>query len=753
MKLYEKIIIPIIIALAILQCCDITTTIGYFELGMSLLSLSYFLAGYWLFNFNKIKKIPFLSIFSGIVFGISLFLLLFQIIGKINIPIQLKVFPIPIILFSLILGIYLLLKLKGKSKSVSKPIKFIFIRSLIIAIILSFFAYTPLNFKPFNKIIYGLNNGDTSLQLYLSVYSDIEEYQKAIEKTDYDEAILKAQSINRLAVKWFYEHREVIGYETVFIDFSQYFLYEAYYYKANDQYGSNNFAKALPYYLQADSIANNIVSPPQEKNDECLIFNTGYIPNNLHEQRMNLFSRIGQCYGKMRMMEESGIWYQKAINQCKELYGDSATTQLNFITESLSNMFFENELYSEAKAGYLSVCSFYLKDTINVENRKQLIKSYNNLANTYLYEFSFDTAYSCAQVAIHFNVEKTTQYCWSLQTQAIALSFLGKYEKAKDMAEDSYECYKLKLDDPIAHANSELLLVQINTELAKYDEAQKYLERGIKYFTENNLEINLYAGFIVAQAKIHDIQSEYMLAMEEYSKALKIYKKNQEPEIRLVTILSRMGVIAVELSDFEKAKGYLNSTLLIFENAGIKDSFSIHYFPAVADIAYLEYSLGNLKQANKYYKQILDQRENSNVNPSVIASALNGQGLVETNLKNYRLADSLFSQSLEIYQNVFSQNNPQVALILLNYAELNILKGELELAEKRLNQSLEINSLFFNKNHIVFGDIYAALGTLELKKKNKIQAKEYFEKALNIYRSKFDEKHWKIEATKRKIGK
>jgi len=65
---------------------------------------------------------------------------------------------------------------------------------------------------------------------------------------------------------------------------------------------------------------------------------------------------------------------------------------------------------------------------------------------------------------------------------------------------------------------------------------------------------------------------------------------------------------------------------------------------------------------------------------------------------------------------------------------------------------LTIDKQFFKSDHDIFADIFVALGDLAKKQGEKEVAQDNYKKALDIYKKKFNEGHWKILATQRKLN-
>jgi tetratricopeptide (TPR) repeat protein len=91
------------------------------------------------------------------------------------------------------------------------------------------------------------------------------------------------------------------------------------------------------------------------------------------------------------------------------------------------------------------------------------------------------------------------------------------------------------------------------------------------------------------------------------------------------------------------------------------------------------------------------------------------------------------------------------AIVYLNYGNLCIQEGKFAEAEEKINKTLTIDKQFFKSDHNIFADIYVAFGDIAKKKGQKEIANDNYKKAFDIYKKNFNDEHWKIIATQRKL--
>ena len=200
MTIYERSLLIFFAVTLTLQCFDFPGIPFLFVLSSVILIASYFFGGYLLFNSEKNER-HLIPIFSGIAFSTSLFVFCIRI--KLNEVDNSYFFLIPNELLFISLGVYLFIKRKYEIDF--KPIKSIFMRSMILVILTSFFVYVPINFKPHRKIIYALNNGNHKLQSYLLMFDYTDIADEAYENGDYEKEIEYALKANKAGKDWLRE--------------------------------------------------------------------------------------------------------------------------------------------------------------------------------------------------------------------------------------------------------------------------------------------------------------------------------------------------------------------------------------------------------------------------------------------------------------------------------------------------------------------------------------------------------------------
>ena len=184
MKIYEKIILILFLLSLCFKIFNVPEAIILYSLSSILIIFSYFFGGFFMFNFDEPKKY-FLPIFSGVAFTLSFIALRWCFSLSIDKTTYFFLIPNEVLFISL--AIYLFLKRKTEIKFLS--IKGLFNRSLVLLLLTSFFAYIPITFRPYRKILYVLNNDNLNRQRNLLMFDYRQLYDEAKEAGNCDKEI------------------------------------------------------------------------------------------------------------------------------------------------------------------------------------------------------------------------------------------------------------------------------------------------------------------------------------------------------------------------------------------------------------------------------------------------------------------------------------------------------------------------------------------------------------------------------------
>ncbi len=766
MKRYEKILtITVAVVFGMQLLPNFVGKASLFALSTWLLALSYLIGGYWLFN-PKENRNFFLPITAGIAFAVSIIAIPFII----RLILNNTYYFFPILNGLLCIGLTAYLINNRKTEKVTINIKNIFIRAVIILAISSFFTYTPNSFKPFRKVLIALNNGNEYLVNNLLMFDYSEECEDALDKGDCDRAIefaLKAnksgkiwlgitdtekqntsttsEQLNNLiedsttklspeveiAIKAFTNQNDLSRISGTYIN-----LYKAYKCKADGEYDNIKFNEALLNY----QIAHKYLTDCDHKSKYWSIEKSWSLTN------------IALCYKNIHKYSLADSFYVSAINNYKSV-NDTIDNGLARLYSHYAFSLSDQLQFEYSNNLFLAANAILRKDTANIDNRKDLVTNYNELAKNYLQQDSLKNAVFFLKRAMKFSNKNEESSCATSLYYGICLYKLNEYQRSDSTLKTCLQCYESKPKNNrqnIAECN--LLLSQVNIALAKFDDARKYVKNGIEITTKNyGTNSSRYADYLKVLAHLNKIVGDYSISEKQYNQVIEIYTEELgKQNTKVPQVFSGLADLEIILSKLNSAKAHSDSSL------SIASSFLPLTYPSITNLlneaAYINYCLGLYGSADTLYRKVIRINNNYDLNTdAATAIAFNGLGLIETAKRNYLKADSLFQKSLVLHKKLFTDNNPLTALVYLNFGSLCILDGRLSEAEERINMALKIDKVFFKSDHDIFADIFVALGDLSKEENHNDSAKDYYQKALNIYKKKFNDDHWKVIATGRKL--
>jgi tetratricopeptide (TPR) repeat protein len=736
MRKYEKFIIGIFIFTIAVQLTPLPNIKNIlFWFSIMLLALSYLFGGYNLFKSGNSNK--YVSIIAGFSFFTSLIIL--PSIIRLEFFSTYKFYPVFNIFFFIALSIYILIKRKSKDKI--KDVRSTYIRSAIILIIVSFFCYSPVHFKPYRQIIILLNNGNIPLIGNMEMFNYTNKFDKAIKENDCEQAIYYAEKANQAGKTWLGITQEDIESSENISDFGHISgtydnLYTAYNCKANAYFDNNAYIKALKYYKSA---YNSLY--------EC-----DYYSSYWQEERAISSNIIGLCYKKLQNYEYADSFFIMAIRN-HEIGQNIQNRTLAFFYSNYAESLAEQFQYDYSNSLYNYSNEILLSDLNKTKNDIDLIDNYLCIVKNDIQTDSLNEAVAILEALFKLTAANSKSLATSKLYYGLVLSKRSNYLQANEALNQSLEIFTKILEPTDQNiAENHLAIAQINIALANYDLAKINLATGMEITIKNfGNQSARYANYLKTDAHLDKVIGNYKSSEQKLNQVLTIYNTEYgKRNSHLPEVLAGLADVEIVLAKYNSAKNHSDSSIAIASN---HFSFEI---PGVTNLinntAYINYHLGLYRMADSLYRSSIAINNNYKLQSSTqTAIALNGLGLLKTNSKEYTTADSLFTKSIQLHKIIFTENHPLTAIVYLNYSVLKIKENKLQIAKEILNKSLEINKNFFSKEHDVYADIYVSFGDIAKQEKQRNIAKDYYQKALNIYLAKFELNHIKVLLVKDKL--
>ena len=519
-------------------------------------------------------------------------------------------------------------------------------------------------------------------------------------------------------------------------------FFQSYFGLIQNNFQAGNYQKVLDY--------NELIQTPMEiwYGDSC-------------KQEAMVMTMVAGVYQHEEKYNIADSLYIEALNIYKH-YFKSKNLYYSSTLQLLANSYREQYYYKDAIDLYESVIYLLQKDTSNYTSSKQSeeakfiiensIASANaEMAWTYSLNQNYDTAMIIFERALATESFKNHKnYPTTLTRFAYNTLYKGNYKKAKERmivaVQTALEAFG-EIDYDYLYALEGLN--SINTTLAEYNEAEKGCIRAISLLNKITDQKNDYcASLIFSLGQVKYNQAAYDSSLMLFNQALKYTSENT---LQYADILVSLSGLNGDLINYNEAYSQAKQASKIANDYFEKEDspFMAKY---LRNEAYVNYLLGEYIKADKLYQKCYSiDTTNGNEDKISFAATLNGIGLIKTERNDFKVADTLFNNSLKIYQNKIGINNPNYATVLYNRAYLRLKQKKYNEAEDLFNESLSIIGQTVNDRHDKVADNYTGLGEIKLKQKDYETALDYFEKAYLIYKDKFGDEHNKVTLTSKYI--
>lgn len=463
------------------------------------------------------------------------------------------------------------------------------------------------------------------------------------------------------------------------------------------------------------------------------------------------------------------------LEQNKKILDPMATILEKYIESLL-----DKEDFTRLKA-ILSHCDTFLKhkNILNDEMQTNLEASLGAM----VYHVSYDTK-KISQM-LENSIAKLRQsskgnYALKARTMTFLADLyrkLGYYEKAENLLQESLVLYTSNSKRTLEEAYSLASFGLLYQTTSNYQKAKELLERSIaiyKTYPENKIGLaraSAYLGLTYANL------GNYHEAINFLEKSKEIYKNHPNSYYRLPWVLTYIGDIYRKIGDYEKAEQSLQESLAIHTTYGIQDNY-IDRLRVSAYLGIVYGEIGNYKQAinyidkslqgyKEYYAKGFDRiwtmahlaeiyrflgnytkaqilledclvihSDNIKTHSIDIREAwlLAKLGTIYNDLGNYMEAWKIITRSVNVYKELYGNNNIKTAKTLFRLAEVyKSLEQPLE-AIKIFEECLTQYKKIYGDNHIKTANLMNSLASAHLMNNDFTKAEMWLNKALNIFK-------------------
>lgn len=677
----------------------------------SILSTCYIIGGFYFFNFQKNK----LNILVGVILGSALGIFTFTLWLPVSI-FRRTLVSINIIFSILLIGLWIY-----KKNDFNKKLKFLFLRSITIAVFTSFFAFSSVHFNAYRSLLLRMLTPDSSLSNNLLMFEKIDKYEEYMNLKEYKLAIIKANEAILCGKKW-------KNYDTLYYqDFSgtYKFLSNAYIDNGNAFFNKDDFKNALSNYIKADSVLTHKEHKPKYvKSTE----------SDIYWNRYNLLL----TYNKLLDYHN----YDSQLDYLVDNYfkvKDTFDIDYHHILKNASNNYYTRSYYSDAIG--LNKASLIILNQDSINNINSFKDTYVRLIKNYLITDSTKTAKTYLKKYGKITSNNDCRYLF----YKIRILQKENIKEALEVAKKTCECFEQE-KKPSSLFFSNLLLLKLELENSNYKNFEKQIEITQKLISQTDNKRYNQSFVDELLGYYNSIKGNYIDSKKYYLKALN-NPKNFE-EVQKNSIKLKIAQINDEL-DINYDKNNLNLSIL---------NFLSNYETTYPSTTAFHNGIGNIntgfnsKLSDSIFKVTIECHKNFGINKSPkLGVAYNGLATNHLHRKNYKKADSLYTIAIKKLDDFYGKQKNVNQLICYS----NIIESKLN--QKKYKEGLD----FLKKAHLTKINCFikevtiydAYLLNLEgdlIKYNDKNKSVEKYNQALDIARIYFNDNHRFIKILKNK---
>jgi hypothetical protein len=716
MKKSEKILIIVILSLFIgllIFGHPFTTPL---LISTSILSICYIVGGFYFFNYQNNKDK--LLLLAGIILGAALAVFTFTLWFPITI--FRKILVSTNIIFSIVLvGLWIY-----KKDNFNKKLKYIFFRSIAIAVFTSFVTFSSVHFNIYRNLLLRMLTPDSSRSNNLLMFEKIDAYKGLMNSKKYDLAIVKANEAILYGKKW-------KAYDTLYYQYfsgTYEFLSDALIAYGDDFFTKNDFKNALSNYIKADSILNHKEHKPKYVKS---------IESKIYWNRYNLFL----TYNKLLDYDNYDSEFDYLIANYLKVK-DTFDIDYYHILKNASNNYYTRSYYSDAIVLNKISLGILKQDSVNNINSYKstyvrLIKNYlitdsTKIAKTYLKKYGKITSNNdCIYLFYKTRI---------LQEEDI--------KEALEIAKKTCECFEDE-NKPSSLFFSKLLLLKLELENSNYKNFKKQIKITQDLISKTKNKGSNQSFIDELLGSYNTIKGNYIDSKKYYLKALNNPKNVQE--VKKNGLELKIAQINDEL-DIKYDKNSINLKII---------NFLSEYETNYPSTTIFHNDLGNInigfntKLSDSIFKVTIECLKNFGISKSSkLGIAYNGLATNQFHLKKYKKADSLYTIAIKKLNDFYGkQTNVNQLICYSNIIELKLKQKKYDEGFDFLEKARLTKINCFNKEVTIYDAYLLNLegDIIKGNKKDKYLSTEKYKLALDIAKNYFDDKHRFIKELKNKI--
>jgi CHAT domain-containing protein len=248
---------------------------------------------------------------------------------------------------------------------------------------------------------------------------------------------------------------------------------------------------------------------------------------------------------------------------------------------------------------------------------------------------------------------------------------------------------------------------------------------------------------VESEAQVSAINNFALLLLDDGNnrQAAKLFKQlekwlagqGQAYRARLATLHYNQALLFQKTARYDSAIYYFKKSADLSKTA---DTGNARYLAAITSMAALYHDLGYYTESEIFYREALEMqyRLDDGVPGNIYASIQSNYALLLQEKGDYRKADQLLRQALELKRKLLGLDHPEYIRVLSNLGLLCMQEARFEEARRLLETSLLKNELLYGSRHPTYADGLVNLARLEINLGNYNEAEPLLRQALGIHR-------------------
>lgn len=446
-----------------------------------------------------------------------------------------------------------------------------------------------------------------------------------------------------------------------------------------------------------------------------------------------IYNEIGQTYYFKSQLDSALDAFEQALEIRRNLYGEDHIEVAN-IYNNMAIIFDQQSDFAQAEKFYSK--AFEIRKRKLPEIHPDMAASYGNLGQLYQtlsrYNKSLEYRKKAVEIYLALYGENHLFTARAYRELGMAYRYLSQYKTALE----NYQKARSIFERTIGHKNRFVAgtlqsLAAVYEDMGEYNRAMQYRQQELqlqkKLFGENDWKVG---GAYSAIGNDYSSIGDYERAQQYKFKALKIYLANFGEKSRY-TLLTYDQIASnyLQMEQYERALEYLKRAQAIREALYEKkhSGFASHY----SKIGNVYLSTQRPEKALKMYHKALGIALASlSETNNTVAAVYDNIASAHVILNQLDSAVFYTKKSLAIQRKIYEGDHTNIAISLVNLAQIYKEKGNLKAACRSFEQSIAMLQREQGATNPILAKAYNQQAHIKLRQNKTRQALEIYHKAL-----------------------